>query len=265
MNDKSFATFIEGAGQARLADQPLPKFAEDELPRGEAQGYAVQARLADWFKRHRQGDVSGYKIGATTRTMQQILGVDGPAYGHVMSASIYPSGARVSGKHVCRTGVECELAIRLGKDVPPRKAPWVRDEIGEFIAAVTPAIEIVENRYGDFRSAGIGILVADDFFHKAAVLGAPVNDWRGIDLIKINGSLSLNGTKVETGKGADVLGDPLEAIVWLATIFAKQDRVLRANEVIFTGSMTPVHWVDEFPVRVEIEITDVGRCAAELA
>jgi 2-keto-4-pentenoate hydratase len=264
MIDDPYNNFIERAGRARLADEPLPKIAEPDLPRGEDQGYAVQARLAEWFKQHDCGDVSGYKIGATTRTMQLIIGVDGPAYGRILSTGIFPTGAQVFGKHFCKTAVECELAAHLGNDIPPRKTPWVRDEIVHFIRALAPAIEIVENRYGDFRSAGIGTLVADDFFHKASVLGASVDDWKSIDLPAINGTLSLNGVRAETGKGADVLGDPLEAVVWLANTFAKQERTLRANDVVLTGSMTPVHWIDEFPSRVEIEISGIGVCAADL-
>ena len=73
-----------------------------------------------------------------------------------MSENILPSGAQLSGKHLCKTGVECELAIILGQDIPVREKLWARDEFADFIEAVAPAIEIVENRYGDFpRQQGV--------------------------------------------------------------------------------------------------------------
>jgi 2-keto-4-pentenoate hydratase len=265
MNTVSFANFIEKAGRARLMDESLPELTDDERPQSEDQGYAVRAGLADWFARQGRGRVVGYKIGATTSVMQQYLGVDGPSYGHMMSAKCFATGAWVSTKHSCKTGVEAELAIVLGKDIPPRATPWVRDELVGFIKAVAPAIEIVENRYGDIRSAGLGTLIADDFFHKACVLGQPVENWKTIDLPAIDASLSGNGEKVESGKGAEVLGDPLNALVWLVNIFARQRRTLRANDVVLTGSMTPVHWVEQFPFRAESELSGVGTCAVELA
>ena len=69
MNDGSFAILIVGAGKGRLADEPLPEFLEAERHQGVDQGYTVRVRLAGWFKNHGQGDVAGYKIGDTTKSM----------------------------------------------------------------------------------------------------------------------------------------------------------------------------------------------------
>jgi 2-keto-4-pentenoate hydratase len=85
-----------------------------------------------------------------------------------------------------------------------------------------------------------------------------------IDLPGINASVWRDGTRVETGKGTDVLGHPLEAVVWLANTLAKQERILKANDVILTGSMTPVYWIGEFPSLVEIELSGIGSCSVEL-
>jgi 2-keto-4-pentenoate hydratase len=148
--------------------------------------------------------------------------------------------------------------------VPASNSPWTRNGLLDYMAAVMPAMEVVENRYGDFRSRGIGVLIADDFFHKSCVLGEPAQDWRELDLAAAGGRLLVDGAEVETGRGSDVLGHPLEAVVWLANTLAGQGKTLEAGAVVLTGSMTPLHWLEGFPCRVEAVIEGVGACALEL-
>ena len=255
---------VETLGTARLAGMPLPDLADDQRPATEADGYAVQSRLASWFQSNGQGDVAGYKIGATTAAMQDYLGVSGPAYGRIMEKNARPSPASMPGNRRCKSGVECELAVRMGTDVPAKVTSWTRHDLLGYIGAVMPAIEVVENRYGDFRTRGIGVLVADDFFHKSCVLGEPALDWRDLDLGAVEGRLLVDGAEAETGRGSDVLGHPLEAVVWLANILAAQGRILEAGAIVLTGSMTPLHWLEGFPCHVETVIEGLGVCALDI-
>lgn len=258
-------TMIEALGRARLSAKPIPEFAAAERPKGEAEGYDVQAGLAEWFRREGLGKVAGYKVGATTAAMQSYLGVDMPAYGRIMEASIFPSGASIEASRFCRPGIECEIAVRIGADIPLRDADWTREDLGEYIAAIGPAIELVENRYGDFLGAGFGTLIADDFFHKGCLLGDFIEDWRTIDMPQVSGRTVINGEQVATGDGAQVMGHPLESLVWLANKLQSQDRSLKAGEVVLTGSMTPVIWLDTFPADISIEIAGVGGCSVVLS
>lgn len=255
---------VETLGTARLAGRPLPDLADGQRPATEADGYAVQSRLAAWFQSNGQGAVAGYKIGATTAAMQEYLGVSGPSYGRVMESNAHPSPASMPGNRRCKSGVECEVAVRIGEDVPALDTPWTRHGLLDHIAAVLPAIEVVENRYGDFRSRGIGVLVADDFFHKSCALGEPAADWRELDLAAAEGRLLVDGAEAQAGRGGDVLGHPLEAVAWLANTLAGQGRTLEAGAIVLTGSMTPLHWLDGFPCRVEAVIEGLGSCALDL-
>ena len=259
---------VEVLGRARLAGQPLTDPARllpsQKMGADGEDGYEIQAQLAAWFTAHGQGGLAGYKIGATTKGMQNVLGVPGPVHGHILSGNVLHSSASFACNPDCKPGVECEIAFRLGEDLPPSSSPYTRDDIATRIDAAIPAIEIVENRYGDFRNCSLALLTADDFFHKACVLGDPVLDWRNIDLPETVGRTSINGECVETGQGRDVLGHPLEAVVWLANKLAQRRTGLRAGQIVMTGSMTPVHWIDSYPSQIAIDIQGLGTSSVTL-
>lgn len=255
---------IETLGRARLEDRPLPN-ARGLLPSESSEvGYDLQAALSAWFGDHSQGCVAGYKIGATAQGMRDLLGVSGPVYGHVRSKNILPPGSIFTGNPACQPGVECEIAFRLAEDLRPQSKPHDRHSVAVAIDAILPTIEIVENRYGDYRACSLALLTADDFFHKACVVGAPVTAWRDIDLAACTGHVAVDGTQVETGRGSEVLGDPLNAVVWLANKLAERGVGLKAGQIISTGSMTPVHWIKRLPAEIEITIGGVGTSAVSM-
>lgn len=263
----SIKAVIEQLGQHRLDGQPLidaDRMLKAPGTADSAVGYDIQIQLAAWLTAHGQGALSGYKIGATAKGMQKLLGVPAPVYGHILSGNVHRPATNIACNPACRPGVECEIVFRLGEGLPPDTAPYTQDDVAGRIDAVLPAIEIVENRYGDFRNCSIAILAADDFFHKACVLGDPVLDWRNIDLTDCVGRTSINGEWVETGLGRDVLGHPLNAVVWLANKLAERGTGLKAGQIVMTGSMTPVYWIEKFPSRVTIEIEGLGTSSVTL-
>ena len=103
--------------------------------------------------------------------MQAYLGITTPAAGFIAPGDLIRSPAeRRLADHVA-PGCEPEVALRLGRDLPAGRC--TRAEAAAAVAEVFAGIELVENRYVDFRSIGAPTLIADQFFHSAAVLGAP--------------------------------------------------------------------------------------------
>jgi 2-keto-4-pentenoate hydratase len=248
-------------GAARTAANPVPGLAENQ-PSTIADGYAVQAALHRYFLANSDAVLAGWKIGATTPAMQTYLGVDGPAYGRILSTNVHPPAARLPRTGFCQPGMECEIAVRVGRNATD--IPYTRDTVGDIVDDVMPAIEIVENRYGDFLSRGTPTMIADDFFHKACVLGAGNTDWRTIDLAAVAGRTLVDGAEKGSGRGSDVMGHPLEAVAWLANMLAERGEVLAAGQIVLTGSVAPVIWIDEFPCRTDIELDGLGSVSVEL-
>jgi 2-keto-4-pentenoate hydratase len=143
MNDALEA--LLDARRARRLLAPLGAVA----PADEAAGYALQRSLAE-----ATGAVPpfGFKIGATTAQMQAYLGLAGPAAGFVPASSLHADGAQLRWADYLNPGVECEVGVRLGRDLPYGRC--TRAEAAAAVAEVLPAIEIVEKRYGDLGELG---------------------------------------------------------------------------------------------------------------
>jgi 2-keto-4-pentenoate hydratase len=231
------AALLHAVRRRRGQIDPLPPYL---APRTEAEGAAVQHALA---RRAGAAPPGGFKIGATARRMREYLGLSDPAAGFMAVADLHPSGAAVRFADFVRPGVECELAVRLARDLLP--APCTRDQAAQAVGELFAGIEIVENRYGEFATLGTPTLIADQFFHAAAVLGEPgTRDWRTLDVAALRGRLVLDGDVRDEGVGADLLGHPLNCLAWLAgSSVAAAFGGLKAGQVVMLGSVTPPVWL----------------------
>ena len=211
-------------------------------PRDEAEGYRIQRAVHDLLLPY-AGAMVGYKIGCTSAVMQQYLNIPHPCGGGVFARGVHASGASLQARDYVRVGVECEIAVRLGHDLPPAQAPFTAETVARAIEAYHPAIEIVDERYADWASLGAAILVADDFFAAGCVLGKPLARSAAPDLLSVVGRAIVNGAEAGQGSGADVLGHPHNALAWLANHLAANGNGLRAGEIVLTGSLVKTLWL----------------------
>src|SRR5882757_5851187 len=138
---------------ARRARSPLQPLAGDAAPQTEAEGYRIQDALHELLAAD-FGALVGYKIGCTSPVMQQYLDIPHPCGGGVFAKGVHKSGARLRAKDFVRVGVECEIAVRLGRDLVISEAPFTAEWVAEAIEAYLPAIEIVDDRYADWQTLG---------------------------------------------------------------------------------------------------------------
>ena len=138
-----------------------------------------------------------------------------------------------------RLVVEFEIGFRMAADLPPRRAPYTRDEVAAAVAAAMPAFELADDRGADYATlASRGLeLTADNAWNEGAVLGAPVAEWRRVDLASMRGRAFVNGAVVGEGRGADSMGHPLAALQWVANHLAGRGRALRRGDVVISGSL----------------------------
>ncbi len=251
------AAALHEARRRRTELAPLPA---EIAPRTEAEGAAVQRALSHLAG---AGSPGGFKIGATARRMQDYLGLSGPAAGFMAKGDLYRSGATVPFAKYLRPGVECELAVRLARDLPPGACSpeQAADAVGDLFAA----IEIVENRYGELKVLGTPTLIADQVFHAAAVLGEPgTHDWRSLDIGSLRGRLVVDGQQRDEGVGADLMGHPMNCLAWLAgSSIAAAFGGLKAGQVVMLGSVTPPVWLTA-PASVTVEFTSLPAVQVRL-
>ena len=251
----------EAIAAARLSGKALEVLSETIRPRDEADAYKVQDRVhRRLLSDARYGRRIGSKIGCTTPVMQAYLGIPNPCSAGVFEGGVHQSGARIRSDAYRRIGVECEIAIRLGRDLAPAAAPFTAESVADAVAAHMAAIEIVDDRYADWRKTDTPTLIADDFFAAGCVLGPPVTTTEAP--AEMVGVTVINGHGAGRGRGSDVMGDPLNALAWIANSFAARGVPLRRGEIVLTGSLVETKWLDRGD-RVTISVSGLG--AVELS
>jgi 2-keto-4-pentenoate hydratase len=181
-----------------------------------------------------QGRRAGYKIGLTSKRMQQLCSIDHPIAGVVFERRLLATGARLRRSDRVRLGLEFEICVRLGRPLPPRAQPYTLDEMAAAVEAVAPAFEVIDDRNSPYPLDVLS-LVADNAWNEGIVLG----DWRTSwpDLAAVRGTLECNGERIDEGHGRDVLGHPFEPVRWLAEHLSNRGEGLRAGELVSTGSL----------------------------
>ena len=203
-------------------------------PAGIDDAYAIQ----DAFHRLATpslGSIAGWKIATTTRVMQQLMGIDRPCAGAIFARTIHRSPARLSAGAYVSLKVECEIAFRLGRDLPPQAAPFAAAEVAGAIEAVMPAFELVDDRHAVYRETAALSLIADNCWNQGVVLGEPVPPLSPQGLDALQGRLEIGDRPALTGK-AD---GPLTALAWVATLIAARAGGLRRGMIVMTGSLIP--------------------------
>lgn len=228
-------------------------------PRDEASAYAIQFAAHERLAPSR-GPRAGWKIGCTTPVMQRVVGLDSPCAGGMFARTVFAERAELALETTFRAGVECEIAVRLATDIPAGRHG--RASVAPHVGAVMAAMEVVDDRYHDYRRLDAPALIADDFFHVACVHGPEVADWRRLDLAALVGRTTIDGADCGRGVGADVMGHPFEALAWLANRMAEYGRTLRAGELVMLGSLVGTRWIDR-PARAVIEVDGLGRAVCD--
>ena len=224
-----------------FADLRLSQRTEERVPDDlrlpdMAAAYACQEALVERLIAHGGGARVGYKIACTNAMAQQMLQVDAPVYGCLISSAIYPSPARLRASEFTLIGIEAEFAFEMRADVPA--GSYTAESIAAYVGAAFPAIEIVDHRLGDWSRYDALSLIADNAIHGAWIPGEPYAAWRDLDLATHAVEVRVNGERNAVGQGQATLGHPLNALAWLANELTKQGQGLKQGDRVTTGVCT---------------------------
>jgi 2-keto-4-pentenoate hydratase len=211
----------------------------DDLPAA----YAVQQGLVQ--KRLSAGvTVVGRKIGATSEAVQNQLGVDQPDFGYLLSdmdvshGTTGTTGTPISMHTLLQPRVEAEVAFRLSRDIDVAEEQITIDLVREAVDVAIPALEIVDSRI-DGWDITFTDTVADNASSGLYVIGDAGLPLSEIEPREVEMSLTINGEERSSGNGAACLGDPLEALRWLAVQATRFGDPLRAGHLILSGALGP--------------------------
>ncbi len=186
----------------------------------------------------RFGPVRGYKIGANSRAGQQQLGLAEPFFGRVPARRIVASGAPLSVLPIGCT-IEAEVGICMAADLPSRSRPYAGEDIRRAVRDVLPLFEINRPSYAEPFHVGGLFLVADNGVTQALVAGRAksreqVGPWSDEQV-----QMSRNAAVCAESKVGARVGDPLDAVLWLANALSKRGTGLQQGDIVASGALTP--------------------------
>ncbi len=218
--------------------------------------YHIQQRMI--ARRLDKGEkIVGKKIGVTSAAVMNLLGVRQPDFGYMLDGMIYNEGESIPIGTLIQPKAEGEIAFMMKKDL---SGPGVT--AADVLAAtegVMACFEIVDSRIRDWKIK-IQDTVADNASCGVFVLGDRLVDPREVDLATCGMVLEKNGDIACTGAGAATLGNPVNAMVWLANTLGRLGIPLKAGEVVLSGSLGPM-----IPVQagdsLRVTIGGIGGCS----
>jgi 2-oxo-3-hexenedioate decarboxylase len=215
----------------------------------EDEAYALQFQLID--HRVAQGDtVIGLKTGLTSQAKQKTMGVHQPIFGHLLASTVVPEGEPVHCGPLIHPRAEPELAFLLSDDL---EGPVTAAQALYATATVFPAVEIIDSRFANFRF-GFGDVIADNTSAARVIFGSVSVLPTELDLRLIGMVYSKNGVVESTAAGAAILGNPWEALAWLARRASQLGRPLRAGQMVLAGALADAVFVNPGDsVRVEFD------------
>ena len=222
--------------------------------------YAIQRAIYDQ-KLAVGRTVIGWKIGLTSKAMQQALNIDIPDSGILFDDMAFEDGAVVPKGRFIQPRMEAELAFVMnstlgGEDVS-------RADVVAATEYVCPSIELLDTRIlrADPKTGQTRVIfdtISDNAANAGIVMGLQRHAIEDVDLRWVGAIVSRNGEVEETGLGAGVLNDPVESVVWLARRMAQYGQQIEAGQVILSGSFVrPV----ECPSGAEV-LADFGDFGA---
>lgn len=240
---------------ARRPGQRLESMPESGAPSTIPEAYSVQDCLVHLLSKE-FGPTVGYKVGCTNQGAREMLNVESPFYGHCFTEEIHRSPATIRGDTLHMIGVEPEIAIRIGDDIPTAQL-WTAKRVVNFVGEIMPAIEIVESRFSGWPRMGIHAAISDNGVHRKLILGESILDWQETLISGAKVELSADQEIVRTGNAHNVDGGPFGVLAWLANEFNNRGLQLKSGDVVTTGVMTDIY--DAYPSqRLVAEYKNLG-------
>jgi 2-keto-4-pentenoate hydratase len=218
------------------------------------QAYAVQRAV--WREVAGAVRPAAWKLGAPNRQTEPTAAAVFPQ--RVMHCT-ETSPVQFSRDDFRTLGIEAEIALRFGHDLPVRAKPYRREEILAALASVHVAMELVDTRLADAKAAGLLWRLADNLLNGGLVIGAAIPNWRELDFSGLTVRMEANGCRLVETAGRPPLDDLLYCLPW----WINHTGGAKAGDIVTTGAWNGMHPVN-LPTEVSVEFVGVGSVSAQI-
>jgi 2-keto-4-pentenoate hydratase len=194
--------------------------------------YAIQDALREALDQRGERMI-GWKLGATSPAGQAVMGLKEPASGFLLPG-LYAGGGEVPVKEFVDLRVEAEVAFRMRSKLVGPGVTAANALLA--VESAVPALELLDFMFSGTPCAAD--FIANSVIGKAIVLGSPLVPIQGLDLAVEEVVYEHNGEVVGTYTAAEVMGDPLNALAWLANHLATRGLALRPGDVVMSGAIS---------------------------
>lgn len=230
----------------------------DSGPIGDTEAYAVQRAV--WQALAGEARPTAWKVAAAAPG-------DTPIAAPILPQRLLEGSklkpAALPAHTLIKPGIEAEIAVRFGRDLPPRPTPYHPDEIRAAIAELCVAMEVVDTRLSDPQAAGADWRLADHLLNGALVIGTPIPNGQHLCLDALPVRVQVGGQVLADRNGAQPLGDLFHCLPWLIAHAGG----LRAGDVVTTGAWTGMHPIEAqgtLPVSCWVEFIGLGSAQLTL-
>ncbi|PYM21796.1 MAG: hypothetical protein DMD78_16905 [Candidatus Rokuibacteriota bacterium] len=221
--------FVRARGEAVPHRPPSEQGRRLEL----AEAYQLQDKLREALLA-RGERLAGWKAAFTNRAAQEANQLAEPGCAFLLASGVLASGAEVPFARFSALAVEAEVALVMrrelaGPGVTPARAATA-------VEGALPALELVDFRYSG-KAAGSDV-IAEGVYAAAIVLGGAVTPITGLDLALEGLVYEQSGALAATNTAAEVMGNPLNSLAWVANHLGARGLGLRAGDIVMTGSVS---------------------------
>ena len=193
------------------------------------------------FLSQNYGKIVGYKAGLTNPAVQKRFNYPNPVRGTLFEKMILQDGAEVSARFGVRPLFEADIIVEV-KDAVINQATTPLEAL-RHISRIYPFIELPDLMAEDPAKVTGPSLTYSNVAARLGVLGKPlvVNATPALVEALANMTVKLvdqDGKEIETGKGNAILGQPLNAVLWLIKDLNASGIALKRGDLLSLGSFS---------------------------
>lgn len=245
----SSVLLVQAAAAACLTDLQAASLVAKYLARepaanpeglSKADGACSRAKFNTFLAQQLGSRPVGYKAGLTNPAVQQRFGTDAPVWGRLYASMLLPDGSTVDTRFGARPLFEADLLVRV-RDAGIHRAT-TPEEVLRHIDQVIPFIELPDLVVQAPPKLDGAAIAAINVGARLGVMGTPIAVQQSQAFSDALRDMAVvvkaDGAEVDRGKGSDVLGHPLNAVIWLAQDLRQQKLSLRRGDLISLGSFS---------------------------